>query len=130
MVLYFVITLGSILKSTYEYKLGNIIDKAFSDKIENEIETLEKQGITINKIGLKYTGNGQNVQKYSKLVCEQSVYIKGLYTSTLNEFYTGRKLTRVQDFTKEKEEKYFENPSEEEVQFKNLGDVLYILIDL
>ena len=84
----------------------------------------------INKIGLKYTGNGQNVQKYAKLVREQSAYIKGLYTSTLNEFYTGRKLTRVQNFTEEIEEKYFENPSKEEVQFKALGDVLYILIDL
>ena len=129
-ILYFILTLFSIVKSTYEYKLGNVIDKEFSEKIENEIETLENQGIMINKIGLKYTGNGQNVQKYAKLVREQSAYIKGLYTSTLNEFYTGRKLTRVQNFTEEIEEKYFENPSKEEVQFKALGDVLYILIDL
>ena len=129
-VLYFIITLFSILKSTFEFKLANILDQEFSKKVENEIVRLEEQGIVINKIGIKYTGNGNNMQKYSKLVRKESMYIAGLYTFTLQEFYTGRGITRVQDFTKELEGKYFKNPSEEEVQFKSIDDVLYILIDL
>ena len=48
----------------------------------------------------------------------------------LHEYYTGRKLESVQNFTDELENTYFENPSDEELQFKNIGDVLYILVDL
>ena len=129
-IIYFIVTIISIMKSTYQYKLGNIIDEQFSEKIENEIVNLEKQGITINKIGIKYTGNGKNIQKYSRLVRNQSMYMMGLYTVILNEFYTGRTLSSVQDFTEQLEQEYFENSSKEEVQFQNIGNVLYILIDL
>ena len=127
-IIYFIMTLVSIMKSTYEYKLGNKIDEEFSQKIENEIVNLEKQGIQINRISIKYTDHYD--RQDSKLVYEESTYLKGLYTVTLHEIYTGRKLSGAQEFTEEIEEKYFENPSEEEVQFKNVGDVLYILIDL
>ena len=130
LILYFVITLVSIFKSTYAYKLGNILDQKFAEAIENEITKLEQQGITINAIGIRYTYNNKNIQKYGKLVKEQSLYIRGLYTARVSKFYTGRNLTMAQGFTEEIEEKYFENPSEKEVQFKNLDDVLYILIDL
>ena len=127
-IIYFIMTLVSIMKSTYEYKLGNKIDEEFSQKIENEIVNLEKQGIQINRISIKYTDHYD--RQDSKLVYEESTYLKGLYTVTLHEIYTGRKLSGAQEFTEEIEEKYFENPSEEEVQFKNIGDVLYILVDL
>ena len=60
----------------------------------------------------------------------QSMYMMGLYTVILNEFYTGRTLSSVQDFTEQLEQEYFENSSKEEVQFQNIGNVLYILIDL
>ena len=127
-IVYFIITLLSIFKSTYEYKLGNKIDEEFSEKIENEIVNLEKQGIQINRMSIKYTDNYD--REDSKLVYEQSTYLKGLYTVTLHEIYTGRKLSGAQGFTEEIEKMYFENSSGEEVQFKNVGDVLYILIDL
>ncbi len=129
-IIYFIITLVSIMKSTYEYKLGNKIDEEFSKKIENEIVELEKQGIEIHKIGIRYAVNDKKNREYEKLVFEQSTYLKGLYTVTLHEFYTGRTLTSVQDFTEELEKKYFQNPSEEELQFKNIDDVLYIFVDL
>lgn len=128
--IYFVITIISIVNSTYEYKLGNQIDKAFSEKIENKIVELEKQGIEIHKIGIRYAFNDQKNVEYGRLVFEQSTYLKGLYSVILHEYYTGRKLTSVQDFTDELENTYFENPSEQELQFKNIGDVLYILVDL
>lgn len=127
-IIYFIITLLSIFKSTYEYKLGNKIDEEFSEKIENEIENLEEQGIQINRISIKYMDNYD--REDSKLVYEQSTYLKGLYTVTLHEIYTGRKLLGAQKFTEEIEEMYFENSSGEEVQFKNIGDTLYILVDL
>ena len=129
-VIYFVITIISIMKSTYDYKLGNIIDQEFSEKIENEIVELEEQGIEIHKIGIRYAINDKKNREYGKLVFEQSTYLKGMYTVSLHEFYTGRHLTTVQDFTEELEQTYFENPSDQELQFKNIDDVLYILIDL
>ena len=129
-VIYFVITIISIMKSTYDYKLGNIIDQEFSEKIENEIVELEEQGIEIHKIGIRYAINDKKNREYGKLVFEQSIYLKGMYTVSLHEFYTGRHLTTVQDFTEELEQTYFENPSDQELQFKNIDDVLYILIDL
>ena len=128
--IYFVITIISIVNSTYEYKLGNQIDKGFSEKIENEIVELEKQGIEIHKIGIRYALNDQKNVEYGRLVFEQSTYLKGLYSVILHEYYTGRKLESVQNFTDELENTYFENPSDEELQFKNIGDVLYILVDL
>lgn len=128
-ILYFIITMFSILKSAYELKLANTIDKNFSQAIENEIERLEEQGIAIHKIGIRYTGNGENIKKYSKLVRRDSLYIVG-YTLQRYEFYTGRKITsRVQDFTEELEEECFKE-SEEEFQFYHRDDVLYILINL
>lgn len=127
--LYFILTIVSIFKSTYEYKLANKIDEEFSQKIENEIMKLEEQGIKINKIGINYTEKGINIQKYSELVKEQSRYMRGLYGLGLHEFYTGRKLSSVLLLTEEQRESYFEN-SGEEIQFKNVGDILYILIDL
>lgn len=128
--IYFILTIFSIFKGCYEYKLGNKLDKEFAEKMENEIVRLEEQGIEIEQVGIKYTGNGQNIQKYNKLVCDQSAYINGFYTMTLNEFYTGRVLSRVQGIPEEIEKTYFENPSEEEVQFHNEGNILYVLIDL
>ena len=129
LIIYFIITLISILKSTYEYKLANKLDEEFSQKIENEIIKLEEQGITINNIGINYTGNGINIQKYSPLVIEETKYMRGLYVMGLHEFYTGRNLSSALLLTKEQKESYFEN-SGEEIQFKNVGDILYILIDL
>lgn len=129
LIIYFLLTLVSITRSTYEYKLANKIDEEFSEKIENEIMKLEEQGITINKIGINYIENGINIEKYSELVKEQSRYIRGIYVIGLHEFYTGRKLSSVLLLTKEQKESYFEN-SGEEIQFKNVGDILYILIDL
>ena len=121
------ITMFSILKSTYDLKLANTLDKNFSQAIENEIERLEEQGIAIHKIGIRYTENGENIKKYSKLTRRDSLYIVG-YTLQRYEFYTGRKISsRVQDFTEELEEKCFKE-SEEEIQFYNREDVLYILI--
>ncbi len=128
--IYFILTIFSIFKGCYEYKLGNKLDQEFAEKMENEIVRLEEQGIEIEQVGIKYTGNGQNIQKYNKLVCDQSAYINGFYTMTLNEFYTGRVLSRVQGIPEEIEKTYFENPSEEEVQFHNEGNILYVLIDL
>ena len=116
-------------ESTYEYKLANKLDEEFSQKIENEIIKLEEQGITINNIGINYTGNGINIQKYSPLVIEETKYMRGLYVMGLHEFYTGRNLSSALLLTKEQKESYFEN-SGEEIQFKNVGDILYILIDL
>ena len=129
-VIYFVITIISIMKSTYDYKLGNIIDQEFSEKIENEIVELEEQGKEIHKIGIRYALNNQKNIEYSRLVFEQSNYLKGLYSVILHEYYTGRKLTSVQDFSDELENTYFENPSDNKLKFKNIGDVLYILVDL
>ena len=127
-IVYFMVTLVSIFKSTYEYKLGNEIDQEFSEKIENEIIELENQGIKINIISIKYTDHYD--RKDSKLVFEQSTYLKGIYSLTLHEILTGRKLLGTQEFPEEIEETYFENPSEQEVQFKNIGEVLYVLVDL
>ena len=129
LIIYFMITLISILKSTYEYKLANKLDEEFSQKIEHEIETLEEEGITINNIGINYTGNGVNIQKYSEIVKEESKYIRGLYVLALHEFYTGRELSSVQLLTEEQKSSYFDDTGEE-IQFKNVGDTLYILIDL
>lgn len=53
-IIYFIITIISIMKSTYDYKLGNMIDKAFSEKIENEIIRLQNERIQIHKIGIRY----------------------------------------------------------------------------
>ena len=129
-VVYFIITIISIMKSTYEYKLGDIMDREFSEKIENEIVELEKQGIEIHKIGIRYAINDKKNRDYGKLTFEQSTYLNGKYSVLLYEYYTGRNLINVQDFTEELEKKYFQNPSDEELQFKNIDDVLYILIDL
>lgn len=129
-IIYFIITIISIMKSTYDYKLGNMIDKAFSEKIENEIIRLQNEGIQIHKIGIRYAVNDKKNTEYGKLVFEQSTYLNGIYSVLLHEFYTGRCLMNVQDFTEELEQTYFENPSEEVVQFKNINDVLYILVDL
>ena len=129
-VVYFIITIISIMKSTYEYKLGDVMDREFSEKIENEIVELEKQGIEIHKIGIRYAINDKKNREYGKLTFIQSTYLNGKYTVLLYELYTGRYLTSVQDFTEELEKKYFQNPSDEELQFKNIDDVLYILIDL
>ncbi len=129
-VTYFVITIFSISRSTYEYKLGNIIDKEFSQKIENEIINLEKQGIEIHKIGIKYAINEQKNREYTRLVFEQSNYMRGLYSPAWHKFYTGRELISVQSFTDELEDIYFENPSDKELQFKNIDDILYVLVDL
>ena len=128
--IYFIITVISIINSTYEYKMGNLIDKAFSEKIENEIVNLEKQGIEIQKIGIRYAENDKKNIEYGKLVFEQSTYLKGLYSVILHEYYTGRTLISVQNFTEELERTYFENPSDKELQFKNIDDVLYVLVDL
>ena len=129
-IIYFIITIISIMKSTYDYKLGNMIDKEFSEKIENEIIRLQNEGIQIHKIGIRYAVNDKKNTEYGKLVFEQSTYLNGIYSVLLHEFYTGRCLMNVQDFTEELEQTYFENPSEEVVQFKNINDVLYILVDL
>ncbi len=128
--IYFIITIVSIVKSTYDCKLANKIDEEFSQKIENEIINLEEQGITINKIGINYTGSGNNIQKYSPLVMQESRYIRGIYVISLHEFYTGRKLSSEMLLTEEQRENYFDTSSTEEIQFKNVDDVLYILIDL
>ena len=128
--IYFITTVSSIIHSTYEYKVGNLIDKAFSEKIENEIVNLEKKGIEIHKIGIRYAVNDKKNIEYGKLVFEQSIYLKGLYSVILHEYYTGRTLISVQDFTEELERTYFENPSDKELQFKNIDDVLYVLVDL
>lgn len=53
-IIYFIITIISIMKSTCDYKLGNMIDKASSEKIENEIIRLQNEGIQIHKIGIRY----------------------------------------------------------------------------
>ncbi len=126
-VVYFLLTMISITKSTYECKKGNKIDETFTTNIENEIMNLEKQGIDIQAISIKYTGN--YARQETQLVYESSIYLRGLYSANLYEFYTGRKI-ETQGFTREIEETYFENPSHEEVQFKHIGDVLYILVDL
>lgn len=129
MILYLIITMFSILKSTYDLKLANTLDKNFSKAIENEVERLEEQGIAIHKIGIRYTGNGENIKKYSELTRRDSLYIVG-YTLQRYEFYTGRQIkSRVQDFTEELEEECFKE-SEEEIQFYHREDVLYILINL
>ncbi len=129
MILYFIITMFSVLKSTYDLKLANTLDKNFSKAIENEIERLEEQGIAIHKIGIRYTENGKNIKKYSKLTRMDSFYIVG-YTLQRYEFYTGKKITaRVQDFTEDLEKECFKE-SEEEIQFYHKEDILYILINL
>lgn len=128
--IYFIVTIISIFKSTYEYKLANTIDEEFSQKIENEIVKLEEQGITINKIGINYTGNGINIKKYGPLVIKESKYISGLYVVALHEFYTGRKISSSLLLTEEQKESYFDCTNTEEIQFKNVEDILYILINL
>lgn len=129
-VIYFILTLISVMSSTYQYKLGNLIDKEFSEKLENEFVGLEKQGIEIHKIGIRYAQNDKKNTQYSPLTYEQSDYLRGTYSVSWHEYYTGRKLISVQDFTDELEKTYFESPSDKEVQFKNIDDVLYVLIDL
>ena len=131
-IIYFVITIFSILKSTYDLKLANKLDQNFSQKIDSEIASLEEQGITINKITIRYTESEENIKKYSELVRENSNYILGTYNLKMLEFYTGRHIEgRVPDFTEEMEHEYFnEKESEDEVQFCNVGDVLYILVNL
>ncbi len=127
-ILYFVITAISILKSTYDLKLANTLDETFSQTIETEIERLEEQGITITKLGMRYVGNGENIGKYSELVRENSFSILGLYTIRTLEFYTGRVIeSGVQDFTDEFINEHFEQ-TDEEVQFYNTEDTLYVLI--
>lgn len=129
-VVYFILTLISVMSSTYQYKLGNQIDKEFSEKLENEIVRLEQQGVQITKIGIRYAQNDKKNTHYRLLTFEQSNYLRGTYVVVWHEYYTGRQLISVQDFTDELENTYFENPSNEELQFKNIDDVLYVLIDL
>ena len=129
-VVYFILTLISVMSSTYQYKLGNQIDKEFSEKLENEIVRLEQQGVQINKIGIRYAQNDKKNTHYRPLTFEQSNYLRGTYVVVWHEYYTGRQLISVQDFTDELQNTYFENPSNEELQFKNIDDVLYVLIDL
>lgn len=129
-VVYFMLTLISVMRSTYQYKLGNQIDEQFSKKLENEILRLEQQGVQINKIGIRYAQNDKKNTYYDKLTFEQSNYLRGAYSVVWHEYYTGRQLTSVQNFTDELENTYFENPSNKELQFENIDDVLYVLIDL
>lgn len=130
MIIYFVITIVSIFKSTYDLKLANRIDEKFSQAIETEIERLEEQGITITKLGMRHVGNGENIGKYSELVRENSFSILGLYTIRTLQFYTGRVIeSGVQDFTDEFINEHFDQ-TDEELQFYNTEDTLYILIHI
>ena len=131
-IIYFIITIFSILKSTYDLKLANKLDQNFSQKIYSEITKLEEQGITINKITIRYTDSGKNIKKYSQLLRNNSAYLLGTYNLQRFEFYTGKRIEgRVPNFTEEIEHKYFDGKkSEDEVQFHNEGNILYILVDL
>ena len=131
LVIYFICTIFSVLKSSYEFKLANKLDEEFAKKVEKEIINLEEKGIYINKIGINYTGNGVNIKKYAKIVKQDSKILNGLYSLEIYEFYTGRTIkSSAKLLTDAEKEIYFSSSSNDKIQFKNVEDILYVLVDL
>ena len=131
--IYFIINIYNTIKVTNEFKLANKLDEKFVNSIGVEIEKLQSQGINVQKYAVYYTTNGVRLENLynSEITFYNSLYLLARDFNSMFEIYGDKDIKLEKQFAdKEIIDKYFENPSDEEIQIKYIDDILYVVVDL
>ena len=132
LIFYFCINMYNTINITKQCKVANEIDISFALKMKEEIRDLEKDGHNIDYYCISYTCNGDRIKEYnySNITYNNSFYLLGIYTSRMLDYYMGGGFYLKSKLAEQKViEKYFDNPSDQEVQMKLIDNTLYVLID-
>ena len=123
----------NILKVTSEFKFANELDERFVKRIETEAKNLQDQGINVQKYAVYYTTNGDRLNELynSEITFYNSYYLLSRDFNNMFGIYGDKNVKLDKQFAdKEIVDKYFENPSEEEIQIKYINNILYVVVDL
>ena len=132
LIFYFCINIYNTISITMQFKLANKIDISFALKMKEEIRNLEKDGHNVDYYCISYTCNGNRLKEYnySNITYNNSLYLLGIYTNRMLDYYMGGEF-KLKNRLAEQEviEKYFDNPSDQELQMKAIDNTLYVVID-
>ena len=132
-ILYFILSVCNTVKVTREFKFANELDERFVKRIETEAKNLQDQGINVQRYAVYYTTNGDRLNELynSEITFYNSYYLLSRDFSNIFGIY-GEKNIKLEKQYADKEivDKYFENPSDEEIQIKYIDNVLYVVVDL
>lgn len=132
-ILYFILSTYNTVKVTSEFKFANELDERFVKRIEAEAKNLQDQGINVQKYAVYYTTNGDRLDELynSEITFYNSLYLLARDFKSMFEIYGNKNINLEKQYAdKENIDKYFENPSDEEIQIKYIDDVLYVVVDL
>lgn len=132
-ILYFILSICNTVKVTSEFKFANELDERFVKRIETEAKNLQAQGINVQKYAVYYTTNGDRLNELynSEITFYNSYYLLSRDFSNMFGIYGDKNIKLEKQYAdKEIVDKYFENPSDEEIQIKYIDDVLYVVVDL
>ena len=132
-ILYFILSVCNTVKVTSEFKFANELDERFVKRIETEAKNLQEQGINVQKYAVYYTTNGDRLNELynSEITFYNSYYLLSRDFSNMFGIYGDKNIKLEKQYAdKEIVDKYFENPSDEEIQIKYIDDVLYVVVDL
>lgn len=132
-ILYFILSVCNTVKVTSEFKFANELDERFVKRIETEAKNLQAQGINVQKYAVYYTTNGDRLNELynSEITFYNSYYLLSRDFSNMFGIYGDKNIKLEKQYAdKEIVDKYFENPSDEEIQIKYIDDVLYVVVDL
>ena len=132
-ILYFILSVCNTVKVTSEFKFANELDERFVKRIETEAKNLQDKGINIQKYAVYYTTNGDRLNELynSEMTFYNSYYLLSRDFSNMFGIYGDKNIKLEKQYAdKEIVDKYFENPSDEEIQIKYIDDVLYVVVDL
>lgn len=132
-ILYFILSVCNTVKVTSEFKFANELDERFVKRIETEAKNLQEQGINVQKYAVYYTTNGDRLNELynSEIIFYNSYYLLSRDFSNMFGIYGDKNIKLEKQFAdKETVDKYFENPSNEEIQIKYIDEILYVVVDL
>jgi hypothetical protein len=132
-ILYFILSVCNTVKVTSEFKFANELDERFVKRIETEAKNLQDQGINVQKYAVYYTTNGDRLNELynSEITFYNSYYLLSRDFNNMFGIYGDKNVKLDKQFAdKEIVDKYFENPSEEEIQIKYINNILYVVVDL
>lgn len=132
-ILYFILSICNTVKVTSEFEFANELDERFVKRIETEAENLQDQGIYVQKYAVYYTTNGNRLNELynSEITFYNSYYLLSRDFNNMFGIYGSKNIKLEKQFADEEiVDKYFEKPSNEEIQIKYIDEILYVVVDL
>ena len=125
-IFYFLVTVVETVYLQISYKQAMKIDFAFSKKIEQIIEEEKENGNEVTQMCFYYRESSNDVKLNIKgAVRERSKLAVGAYSVSAYEIYTGKNIKYNLQAKEEEYKQYFENQNTP-VEFKVVGDTVYI----